>query len=317
VLSLTQTPLQSDWPPGQVHAPPEHVPPEHPLPQAPQLVVLVCRSTHCPLQNVLPAGHAVQLPLTHEPPAHWLPQVPQLLQSVNVLTHLPLQAVGVEPEHSRPQVAPLQVADPVPDEGPGQTLPQAPQLFLSLLSLTQVPLHPVYPEPQQVPLLHEFCPVHLVPQAPQLLLSVFSLTHLVPHRVCPVGQPARRPKVADGSRFSGGSSGTPPVSAVRGCALCTAGVPPFAGACSCSDCCRLDDVSSAGIPDEQPIPMAAITGAIRIAKKRRRIAALIARAPGQGFCARPPGWSQRAAAGARAVGAGARWRPACPAPSQA
>jgi hypothetical protein len=60
--------------------------------QAPQLVVLVWGSTHCPLQQ-------------REPLAHNVPQAPQLVVSVWKLWHVPLQ-------HDWPD---------------GQTWPQLPQ----------------------------------------------------------------------------------------------------------------------------------------------------------------------------------------------
>lgn len=82
---LTHCPLQKVVPFGHAHA---HA-----------AVLNVCppvhvEGTHCPLQSVVPIEHW-QLPLT-QTVGDWqtLPQPPQLLESVWVLTHCPLQRVA-------------------------------------------------------------------------------------------------------------------------------------------------------------------------------------------------------------------------------
>ena len=77
------------------HVPATHnvlVPVLQVVPQAPQLVVLVFVSTHCPLHVTCPVGHAQTPAVQTSPARHWcraavVVQAPQLAASVAVSTH--------------------------------------------------------------------------------------------------------------------------------------------------------------------------------------------------------------------------------------
>jgi hypothetical protein len=57
-------------------------PVEHTVPQLPQLVLLVCVLTHCPLQSVVPVGHAQAPVMQLCPAAQAVPHEPQFAGSV-------------------------------------------------------------------------------------------------------------------------------------------------------------------------------------------------------------------------------------------
>lgn len=58
----------------------------------PQLVLLLWRLTHTPLQLVVPVGQAQRPAVQVDPPEQVTPQAPQLLLSVCGLTQAPAQA---------------------------------------------------------------------------------------------------------------------------------------------------------------------------------------------------------------------------------
>jgi hypothetical protein len=61
------------------------------VPQLPQLLKSVIRSTHAPLQFIIPLGHWQTPPEQVMPPVHRCPQAPQLFESDCRFTHDPLQ----------------------------------------------------------------------------------------------------------------------------------------------------------------------------------------------------------------------------------
>jgi hypothetical protein len=147
---------------------------EQTVPQPPQLVALVVRSAHIPLQQVSPLGQApttlpqVQCPSTHVSPAgHCTPHAPQLYGSVAVYTQTPLQSVC--PAWGQK----LQVPFTQYRLGLAQTVPQWPQLFGSLAVLTHVFPQRVWPAGQtQMPLAQIWPPVQVRLHFPQLVGSV-------------------------------------------------------------------------------------------------------------------------------------------------
>jgi hypothetical protein len=81
-------------------------PAAHATPHAPQLVALVCRSTHDPAQSVSVVAHARHAPPTHaEPALQTVPHAPQFAASTLVFTHSAPQRVV--PEGHGPVHAPL------------------------------------------------------------------------------------------------------------------------------------------------------------------------------------------------------------------
>jgi hypothetical protein len=151
----------------------------HTRPHEPQLLPLVCRSTHDPPQSVCPVGQGVtQVPLTQVwPELHARPQAPQWLVLVPRLASQPL--LGLLSQLPKPLVqVPITQAF---DAHAAVALvklhvrPQAPQLDGSLRGSTQAPPQLVRGEAQvvaQVPPEHT-CPLeHARPQAPQWALSV-------------------------------------------------------------------------------------------------------------------------------------------------
>jgi hypothetical protein len=136
------------------------------LPQLPQLALLVCRLTHCPLQLVVPLGQLHER-LTHEaPPAQATPHPPQFFESIARSTQPPLHAVSPAPQPF-PHTPALQTRF-VP-----QALPQEPQFARSELVLTHVPLQMVWPVGHvHIALMHVAPVAHTVPHAPQFLASV-------------------------------------------------------------------------------------------------------------------------------------------------
>lgn len=136
--------------------PTQDAPAAQEIPQAPQCVAVLVRSTHVPLQSVVPAGqwHCPEMQLA--PVEQALPQVPQLLASLLVLTQPVLgQAIRL----------PVQVHAPVTQVAPvPHTLPQVPQLKLSTCLSTQLPLHTAVPTGQpHWPLVQVPPSAHLFP----------------------------------------------------------------------------------------------------------------------------------------------------------
>lgn len=110
----THTPLVQAEPGGQT------------WPHAPQLVLLLLRLTHVPLQLVKPDRQPLQVPLLQATPGgHWFPHVPQLWGLVFRLTQVPLQLVVPVGHTHVPllQTAPLQQRGVVEAHGcPGPLL---------------------------------------------------------------------------------------------------------------------------------------------------------------------------------------------------
>jgi hypothetical protein len=146
----------------------------HALPQPPQSVLLVCGSTHWPLQNSRPVAQmSVHTPLLHVwSDAHALPHEPQFASSVSKSLHVPPQQSGVAPLHAAPH---------------------APQLLLSVCVLTHMLLQSTCGSvqltvPWQVPVLPVGVQVwpgwHAAPQLPQFPSSVVRLTHVLLQLTC-------------------------------------------------------------------------------------------------------------------------------------
>jgi hypothetical protein len=92
----TQAPPQAERPMLQFawHLPEEHTSfAPHAVPQAPQFLGSVVSSTHVPLHDVWPAGHAQVLFAHCLPPVHVTPHEPQFAESVFVSTQAPLHDV--------------------------------------------------------------------------------------------------------------------------------------------------------------------------------------------------------------------------------
>jgi hypothetical protein len=142
VIWFTQAPPQTAIPPGHEQVPPLHVPPlGHAVAHVPQWLAVLERSTHAPLQLVVPAGQLDRhwLP-AHTPPAgHALPHAPQLFGSVIMSTQTPPQRVS-PPAHAAVWQTPLEQVWP-----DAHCLPQAPQFVGSLDVLTHDPEHNVWP----------------------------------------------------------------------------------------------------------------------------------------------------------------------------
>jgi hypothetical protein len=120
-LAPQQTPWVHDAPVG------------HAFPQDPQLLALVCSSTHAPPQTVSPVGQA-HVPLVQTlPPVHAAPHDPQLFASVAVFTHAFPHTSGKVDGHAHVLAlhTPLVL----------HAAPQAPQLLASLLSSTHTDPH--------------------------------------------------------------------------------------------------------------------------------------------------------------------------------
>jgi hypothetical protein len=155
---------------------------QHLLAQLPQLLKSVIRSTHVPLQFVIPLGQP-QVPPEHVPAlGHAWPQAPQLLAFVWVLTQAPLHTSGAAPGHAH--WPPTQLP-PV-----GQLCPHVPQSVALVVRLTQAPLQTsgaspgqVHCEPVQVAFVGQACP-----QVPQLPLSMVVSTQPPLQSVVGVGQ---------------------------------------------------------------------------------------------------------------------------------
>jgi hypothetical protein len=164
--------------PGQEQAPWVHDPPKgHVVPHAPQLALLVWRSTQVmPIPPPPPAGHAVspvgqpavQAPLTHvSAMGQRRPHAPQLAGSVPVSVHWPPQVVSPAPHTHFPLV---QLA-PVP-----HAVPQVPQSKGSLVRSTHAPMQLVSPLPQlvvQTPEEHTWPVAQTIPHPPQLAGSLW------------------------------------------------------------------------------------------------------------------------------------------------
>jgi len=162
-----------------------------PDPQPPQLLLLLVKSTHAPLQRLYPLSHAkVHALLTHAGAAlatlvvHAWPHVLQLLASLVVLVQVPLQIVGSA------DVQPEAHAYELPDAThagvfPLHATPQLPQLA-EVVSWTQAPLQRVYPAShaiEQALLTHTAWAlatvvVHAWPHALQLFASLVVSTQL-------------------------------------------------------------------------------------------------------------------------------------------
>ncbi len=101
------------------------------MPQAPQFCPFVVRSTHSPLQSVVPDGHAHAPPLHTRLPAQTCWQKPQLVlsfcRSTQVLPHL-----------ARPEPQDVAHAPALHTFPRRQRLPQLPQLALLVCRFTQV-----------------------------------------------------------------------------------------------------------------------------------------------------------------------------------
>jgi hypothetical protein len=107
-------------------------PPRHALPHAPQLALLVVKSTQSPAHSSLPAGHR-QLPATHVAlGTQACPQAPQLPPSDASSTHARLHSVSPA-SHMPLHLEAEQTCEPA------QALLQAPQLSGSLASVAQSP----------------------------------------------------------------------------------------------------------------------------------------------------------------------------------
>lgn len=175
---------------GHWQLPPRHcLPPVQVFPQAPQWVLLACKSTHWLLQLVCEGGHAVwHIWATQMVPfGQAFPQEPQLPWLVLRLTQIPPHA-KVKGGHS--QVPKLQRFPPV------QILPHVPQFCGSFCRSTQAPLHSVWVPGQvstQLPLMQSSLCWHalgaiVVLHAPQWLRLVWVSTQMPLQLVCPIGQ---------------------------------------------------------------------------------------------------------------------------------
>jgi hypothetical protein len=179
----------------ETHVDPAHtgVPPLHAkdAPQPPQLLLLVAKSTHAPLQALNPLLQVkVHAPETHAavaletPVVQACPQMLQLSTSVAGSTQLPPQSVGAaggQPEaHEYASPDPTHAGVP-----PVHALPQLPQLA-DVVSWTQAPLQGVYPvsQPNEHALLtHTACAfatlvVHAWPHVMQFSASLVVSTQL-------------------------------------------------------------------------------------------------------------------------------------------
>jgi hypothetical protein len=182
----TQTPPQSVWPAGHLHAPATHEKPAlHVRPQPPQFAESLAVSTQAGPHADRPAGHVkTHVPaLQTVPEPHDVPQAPQLSGSDDVLVQTP-------PHSASPgghlQTPPRHVC------ALGQATPHAPQLALSDFKSRQAPAHGESPVPHadaQVALLQSaVSPVHATPHAPQFFGSLAGSTHAPPQGILPVGQ---------------------------------------------------------------------------------------------------------------------------------
>jgi len=78
-------------PEGHTHTRPLQNPLPHAWPQAPQLLLLVLRSTHAPLHTTCEAGQLQAPPLHVAPVAHADPHAPQLAGSVCLFVQIGMQ----------------------------------------------------------------------------------------------------------------------------------------------------------------------------------------------------------------------------------
>ncbi len=179
--------------PAVTHAPAmQFCPARHARPQAPQLELLLDRSTQLPPQNVVPPGHV----LTHAPaeqavPApHARPHNPQLALSTFVFTSHPSATAPLQFAKPALQLA-IPHAPPLQDDvalGAEHTRPHAPQFVTLLARETSQPfagLPSQLPNPAlHAPIAHApsehdapaFAKLHTRPHEPQFatLTSVFT-----------------------------------------------------------------------------------------------------------------------------------------------
>lgn len=172
------------------HIPLEHAwPAKHGAPHAPQLLGLVCTSTHAEPQRVSP-GWQTHWPAPQVSSApQEKPHAPQLVRSVWRLAQ-PEGHTCWPPVHLFP--VPERQAPPEQTLFAPQEALHAPQLALLVLRSTQPPLHSVRPGGQvQAAPTQVWGSVHALPHAPQLALSTSVSTQVVPpspHEVEPIGQ---------------------------------------------------------------------------------------------------------------------------------
>ena len=148
---MTQVPPQFVCPAGHWHEPvTQRVPPVHARPQAPQLALVLDRSTHDPEQLVSPMAQlAAHAPAEHAcPAAQTRPHAPQLARSLCTSTQVPPQLVR---PGSHTHVPRLHTVPPL------HAVPHAPQWARSLWRSTHEPPHRVCAVAQvepQTPALH-------------------------------------------------------------------------------------------------------------------------------------------------------------------
>ncbi len=119
------------------------VDPEHAVPQLPQFLGSVEKSTHAPLQRLVPGKHTHVPALQLSADGHVVVQEPQWLGSVCSSTHPPLQFdkpwLQLEEQTPRSHTWPFEHA-----------LPHLPQLAGSLVRSEHVPLHETCPIAVQI-----------------------------------------------------------------------------------------------------------------------------------------------------------------------
>ena len=134
-------------------------------PPKPQLVVCGSHTdAQVPFEQVLPAAQLCVFAVC--PCERSAPQPPQFCGSVLVVTQAPLHRM-VPAAQLKPQVPPVQIAEPEPNRGPGQTWPQEPQ-FIGSLSVLQPQTPAVPPPPQVAGAVQVVPPQQAWPTPPQL-----------------------------------------------------------------------------------------------------------------------------------------------------